>query len=170
MTHDDASEFVRAWYFTFVWGFLVNILRIYMISQFAPIKGQEILTKYQNLPKTAEEELKKKILQEQKEKYIKAQEKLKDSNRALRQSVNNQDEDNDFEVNGATQRAEEQKVKEQLTEKELIEELGKAKRRKELKREIANLIPTLYGHKQKINCTFWETWLFLPEEAIEISA
>ena len=46
MTHDDASEFVRAWYFTFVWGFLVNILRIYMISQFAPIKGQEILTKY----------------------------------------------------------------------------------------------------------------------------
>ena len=61
MTHDDANEFVRAWYFTFVWGFLVNILRIYMISQFAPIKGQEILTKYVNLPKTAKEELEKKI-------------------------------------------------------------------------------------------------------------
>ena len=41
LTEDEANEFVMCWYLAiFVWGFLINELRIVIISLLAPIKAQ----------------------------------------------------------------------------------------------------------------------------------
>ena len=46
LTEDEANEFVMCWYLAiFVWGFLINELRIVIISLLAPIKAQNFFEK-----------------------------------------------------------------------------------------------------------------------------
>ena len=63
MTDENAREFVIAWYLAvFVWGFIINLLRIYIVSQFAPIRGEEILAKYKELPQLVYNEERSKLI------------------------------------------------------------------------------------------------------------